>query len=171
MFCIFTCFFLIVPPTVTTKPINKTITEGTKATFYCNATGNPIPKITWVRDGVAVAQGDTLSFETNRNQSGEYWCFAGNGLSPNATASANLDVQCEYTLQIVKPNAPLLFYDDVNKTLPKMATEMTNFLCGKNAVVILMKRKYTIPAVQIENGMSRQHFFANILRFEIVYLY
>ncbi|RMX60520.1 hypothetical protein pdam_00001439 [Pocillopora damicornis] len=84
---------VLFPPTVTTKPINKTVTEGTKATFYCNATGNPIPKITWMRDGVAVAQGDIMSFETNRNQSGEYWCLAENGLSPNATASANLDVQ------------------------------------------------------------------------------
>ena len=71
------------------------MTEGDKATFHCNATGNPTPKITWIKDGKTVASGYTLNFETNRNQSGKYWCSADNGLDPPVNASASLDVQCE----------------------------------------------------------------------------
>ena len=37
----------------------------------------------------------TLSFETNRNNSGKYWCLAENGLFSTVNASANLDVQCK----------------------------------------------------------------------------
>ena len=40
--------------------------------------------------------GNTLSFETNRNHSGKYWCSAENGLSSAVNASASLDVQCKY---------------------------------------------------------------------------
>ena len=61
-----------------------------------------MPKITWVKDGEAVAEGETLSFETKRNQSGKYWCLAENGFNSTANASAILDVQCklvEYVLQ------------------------------------------------------------------------
>ena len=69
--------------------------EGATTTFHCNATGNPTPKITWTKDGKTVATGDTLRFEANRNQSGEYWCSADNGLDTTVNASAKLDVQCK----------------------------------------------------------------------------
>ena len=65
------------------------------ATFQCAATGNPVPKITWVKDGMTVSQEETLKFETNRNDSGKYWCLAENGLNSTVNAGANLDVQCK----------------------------------------------------------------------------
>ena len=74
--------------------------EGAKVTFHCSATGNPAPTITWTKDGKNVESGEVLSFETNRNQSGEYVCSAGNGLNVNANASAFLDVLCEYHVGI-----------------------------------------------------------------------
>ena len=36
-----------------------------------------------------------MSFEAKRNQSGNYWCLAENGLNVTVNASASLDVQCE----------------------------------------------------------------------------
>ena len=42
-----------------------------------------------------MAEGDTLSIKTNRNDSGDYWCLAENGLNSTVNASANLNVQCK----------------------------------------------------------------------------
>ena len=89
--------FFAVPPSLVTTPVNQTIMEGTTATFHCTATGNPVPKITWTMNGKTVGSGKTLSFETNRNQSGKYWCSASNGLDVIVNASANLDVLCKWT--------------------------------------------------------------------------
>lgn len=83
-------------PSFILKPTNETVTEGDLAIFSCDATGNPAPKITWIKDGEAVDGGDTLSFEAFRNQSGEYWCLAENGLNDPVNTSAYLDVQCKY---------------------------------------------------------------------------
>ena len=42
-----------------------------------------------------MAKGETLSFEANRNQSGNYWCSVENGLGVTENASAHLNVQCK----------------------------------------------------------------------------
>ena len=47
-----------------------------------------------------MTQGNTLSIDANRNHSGRYWCLADNGLNPTVTASANLDVQCKFVIDI-----------------------------------------------------------------------
>ena len=70
--------------------------EGTKAAFHCNATGNPTPKISWMKDGNAVAKGNSLSLETNRNNSGNYWCLAENGVGETINTTTYLDVQCKF---------------------------------------------------------------------------
>ena len=88
--------FVTVHMSFTTIPSDQTIREGDKTTFHCTATGNPIPKITWLKDGRTVATGNTLSFTANRSQSGRYWCLANNGLDLKINASALLDVQCKF---------------------------------------------------------------------------
>lgn len=86
---------LTVAPSLITRPTNQTVIESKTVTFNCSATGNPTPKITWLKDGTTVGHGETLSFEATRNQSGKYWCTAENGLSVIVNASAILDVQCK----------------------------------------------------------------------------
>ena len=78
------------------KPSNKTVVEGNSVDFHCSATGNPIPKIKWLKDGTTVATGDTLSLTANRNQSGKYWCSAENALNKVDNASIDLNVLCKY---------------------------------------------------------------------------
>jgi len=89
-------FFISVPPSFITEPINQTVNEDDQTIFHCAATGNPAPQITWIKDGKTVGQGDTLSFETKSNHSGKYWCLADNGLNSPVNASANLDIQCKF---------------------------------------------------------------------------
>ena len=87
--------FVSVAPSLVTTPVDQTVLESATIALYCNATGNPTPKITWIRDGKIVVKGNTLSFEVNRTHSGKYWCLAENVLN-STNASANLDVWCKY---------------------------------------------------------------------------
>ena len=48
-----------------------------------------------------MAHGETLTFKTNRTQSGKYWCSAENGLNSTVNASASLDVLCKYFARIL----------------------------------------------------------------------
>ena len=73
--------------------------EKETALFFCNASGNPAPSVTWVRSngGTIVGSGNTLRFDTAwRYQSGRYWCKADNGLNVTIEGSAYLNVQCKY---------------------------------------------------------------------------
>ena len=89
------CYF-VVAASLTSKPIDQTLTENDEVSFHCSAIGNPVPKITWIKDGKTVGLENTLRFAANRNHSGKYWCLAKNDLNVTVNASANLDVQCKY---------------------------------------------------------------------------
>lgn len=86
-----------VPPSLTTKPSDQTVTENQEVTFQCTATGNPASKIKWIKDGKTLVEGDILTFKATRNTSGQYWCSAENGLDL-ANASAYLNVRCKYSV-------------------------------------------------------------------------
>ena len=102
--CTFRCISRMIPlihlivvrPSFITKPRNRTVIEKEPVSFYCNASGNPVPTITWVKDGKTVGTTNTLRFQTTwRYQSGRYWCLAQNGLNVTINASADLNVQCK----------------------------------------------------------------------------
>ena len=72
------------------------MTEKDQITFNCTATGNPVPNITWSKDGKTVGIGETLSFEARKNNSGVYWCSAENGIDKSINTRVFLDVQCKF---------------------------------------------------------------------------
>lgn len=72
------------------------MTEKDQITLNCTAIGNPVPNITWIKDGKNVAKGETLSFEARRNHSGVYWCSADNRIHNSINTSVSLDVQCKF---------------------------------------------------------------------------
>ena len=87
--------FLLVPPSFTAKADNKTVKELDEVIFHCTATGNPVPKITWMKNGRTAAEGGTLRFTALRNNSGLYSCLVDNGLNFTIKAKTFLNVQCK----------------------------------------------------------------------------
>ena len=80
------------------QPIEKQkIMEGHNLTVFCNASGIPLPMMTWIKvGGVNIStNGSELVFtHINRSQAGEYRCEASN-LCGNASETATIEVQCK----------------------------------------------------------------------------
>ena len=80
-------------------------------TLSCNATGNPVPTISWTRDGSPVDTSNNISrisisddnkqltiTNLNRTDSGEYQCVAENRVGSDSADAATLDVQCKTSI-------------------------------------------------------------------------
>ena len=74
----------------------------------CDADGNPVPIISWTRDGTLVNTSGRISFSgdkrqltitnVNRTDSGGYLCVASNKLGNDTSTVATLDVLCKYSI-------------------------------------------------------------------------
>ncbi|RMX58472.1 hypothetical protein pdam_00022152, partial [Pocillopora damicornis] len=88
-------------PLITIHPERKTPMQGEKITLSCNATGNPEPSISWVKDGSPINSNSRINFSqgnkrltiTNisRTDSGKYRCVARNRVG-NDTLNSRVDV-------------------------------------------------------------------------------
>jgi len=97
------CSIISDKPEITVQPRSVAKTEGDNVTLSCNATANPVPTISWVRDGSPV-DSSRISFsednkqltitDVNRTDSGEYRCVASNELGNDTSNAATLDIQC-----------------------------------------------------------------------------
>ena len=102
------CFLIIVAPQIATQPQGGPVIEGQNVNLFCNASGNPVPTITWTRNGsVLTSSVPRISFRAesreltitsiNRADKGDYRCVANNSEGNVTSDAASLDVQCEYT--------------------------------------------------------------------------
>ena len=96
---------ITVPPEITVHPEAQTKSEGENVTLSCKADGNPVPTISWTRNGSPVDESGRISFSEDKKQltitnvsrtdSGEYQCVASNSLGNDTSNDATLDIQCK----------------------------------------------------------------------------
>ena len=97
-----------------------TTTEGSNLTLSCNATGNPVPTISWSRDGSLVNTGGRISFlddkkqliitNVDRTDSGKYRCVVENSVGNDTSDAATLNVQCKFNISLFFSSTKQLEY-------------------------------------------------------------
>ena len=75
-------------------------------TLSCDATGNPVPTISWTKDGSPLSNNSRISLSADNKQltitnvsrtdSGEYRCVASNSVGNETSNAGKLDVQCKW---------------------------------------------------------------------------
>ncbi|PFX21980.1 Tyrosine-protein phosphatase Lar [Stylophora pistillata] len=84
-------YYFTVPPKTTNPPEPRSLLAiGENHTLTCKAFGDPLPKITWTKDGVPVDKIDVTGYHFHLNNVkledvGSYRCTASNGYGDDAT--------------------------------------------------------------------------------------
>ena len=91
-------------PKINVHPESQIKPEGSNLTLSCSADGNPVPTISWTKDGSPISSNPRISFSADNQQltikdvrrtySGEYRCVAHNRLGNETSKAATLDIQC-----------------------------------------------------------------------------
>ena len=88
-----------VPPSIHKGPSNKTVNESSDLELFCNATGNPLPSITWSKrsdPSVNLESDEVLKVKNvSKNNSGVYQCMASNGIGRDVLVSWIVTVNCK----------------------------------------------------------------------------
>lgn len=102
---------VLVPPRIQRLKSGSSVEvrKGEPVTLDCNASGNPIPNITWTRKNDVLPLGEksisgsayTIK-QTTRHDSGVYICTANNGVGTPATEQINLKVNYAPEIQVEK---------------------------------------------------------------------
>lgn len=84
---------------VTLRQCPTVVTESIDAKLFCDATGNPVPSIKWIRRSTGevtiVSNNNALVFAAiNRNESGLYQCIANNSIDSDSK-TCTVDVHCK----------------------------------------------------------------------------
>ena len=102
-------FRIAVAPQIAFHPQNATPTEGEMVTLFCNATGDPIPTISWRNGSSIISSSDDLRISfgagnetlkimnVTRADSGQYRCVANSSAGGDISSAATLNVQCKYS--------------------------------------------------------------------------
>ncbi|XP_068714967.1 neuroglian-like isoform X2 [Montipora foliosa] len=142
-------------PELVETPYDQTITEGNQITFQCQGVGNPAPEINWIKDGEHMGEGETLTVDGLRNDSGEYWCVAGNGLGDTANASASLDVQFAPSFTIVPSDQTVMEEDQVNFTCSATGNPVPNITWIKDGKTVSEGDVFSFEATRGHSGNYR----------------
>ena len=97
----------LVKPVIETPPADQTVVAGSPANFACTASGNPHPRVTWLKGGIPLSNTDKRTINggllavlsTSVDDTGSYTCLASNTVTNmtetidfSASATAQLTV-------------------------------------------------------------------------------
>nr|XP_058941417.1 uncharacterized protein LOC131769700 [Pocillopora verrucosa] len=91
---------VVVPPEITDPPEPRPfLTIGKNYTLTCNASGDPLPKITWTKDGIPAEEFNVTGYklhltDVKLKDVGSYRCTASNGYGVDASNASIVGVKC-----------------------------------------------------------------------------
>ncbi|KAM7440128.1 hypothetical protein ABFA07_010622 [Porites harrisoni] len=99
------------PASIVRGPLSQTVNETTDLHLFCNATGNPQPRIKWfrirglIRLGLPSFDGILIVRNISKSHSGIYKCIAINGIGYEADATSTVTVNYKPRTTLLTPNA------------------------------------------------------------------
>lgn len=101
-----------IPPLISDNS-SRGINIGTGDTFTlsCNATGFPMPKISWRREnngllptGGVIAKGNSITiYNASKEDRGIYYCIADNGVGKPARRSVGVEIEFSPQIELIRP--------------------------------------------------------------------
>lgn len=88
-------YFIIEPVNITRHPLSNTVPEHQEFVMKCEATGFPIPRFEWLKNGATIPDAKTHTLRFNKisiTDNGEYMCKVTNPMGSVYSHVARIQV-------------------------------------------------------------------------------
>ncbi|KAM7442287.1 Hemicentin-1 [Porites harrisoni] len=139
--------------TIDQKISSVVVIEGNNVTIKCNATGNPPPNITWIKDisPLVFYQGESYDIvNIDRNSAGNYTCTAWNGVGEKANATAAVTVHYESAIDLALSNITVVEGDNVTLHCNATGIPTPNITWTKDSNLTVIHQGETYNVADIE---------------------
>jgi len=150
-----------VAPTITTQPMNKTVTVGQTATFTVAATGTPAPTYQWQKNSTNISGATSASYTTSATVAGDngatFRCVVTNSVGSKTSNSATLTVNVAPTITTQPVNKTVTVGQTATFTVAATGTPAPTYQWQKNSANIsgATSASYTTPATASgDNGAT-----------------
>ncbi|WP_150107424.1 immunoglobulin domain-containing protein [Pedosphaera parvula] len=155
------------PPSITTQPINQSVTIGSNATLSVTATGSPAPTYQWWFAGTPIAAATNSSYaqaSVQTNQAGSYWVVVSNSSGSMTSSIVSLSVNIPPTITTQPISQSVTIGSNATFSVTATGTAPSKYQWSFNGSPILdaTGSSYTVLSAQTNNAGSYSVVITNV---------
>jgi GH25 family lysozyme M1 (1,4-beta-N-acetylmuramidase) len=143
------------PPSITTQPVNTTVTLGSNATFTVAVTGTPVPTLQWKFNNTNIASATGTSytiFNAQTTNAGTYSLVASNSLGTATSSNATLTVFIPLTITAQPTNLTVILGSNATFNVAAIGTPAPTYQWQFNNVNIPTATSSSLALVNVQSN-------------------
>ncbi|CAD7078040.1 unnamed protein product [Hermetia illucens] len=150
------------PPIIQIGPSNQTLPKGSVATLPCRATGNPVPRVKWYKDGIPLTNGHRFMIVQGGSLKIDDLQLTDTGLYTCTASSESGETSWSATLTVEKSSSSILHRSPDPSTFPSPPGTPKVVNVTQSTITLRWTKPLEKPAASPLIGYTVEYFSSDL---------